>query len=514
MSEFSDTPGPENNISSVSDATVQGIGWQSVSSIVQVTLALITQVLLSRLLTPADFGVVVYAMILVGFSAQLAQAGIVPALIQRRDLQANHLSAGFLISVLIGLLVWAILWVTSPVIVHIDEQITILRALSFIFLFNSATIVSDAVLQRHFLFRKLFWIDNISYGLGTGLVAIACAYRGYGAWSLVFGALAQSVARGFLLFAASPFKVSFQVRKKDILSLLNFGTGMTLARLANFAAGNSSQFVIGTLLGAISLGLFQRAYTLITTPLTRMVSVVTSVLFPALSRLQDDIQQLRKSYLFLITLTSVVMLPLATFISASSNEIILVLYGEQWAKAANSLAILSFNAAFISIFTLTDALARAKGQVYSQFRRHFAYAILALIGAVVGSRYGIEGVAVGFTGASFLMYLFNAQLALKITGAGWFEFFRAQKAGILLSFSMGAALVACDQITFVRLERNALFTLITKVLIASVAFLITAWFMPTAWYGNLIQRLVTYLAAKFPAVNWNMLARMEASKDA
>lgn len=508
MYDLTDTPVLEKSTSSISDATVRGIGWQSISSIVLVTLGFVIQIILSRLLTPTDFGTVVYAMIFIGFSAQIAQAGIAPALIQRREVNGNHLSAGFIISVSIGFVVWAILWVTSPIIVDTYEGTKILRVLSFIFLINSVTITSDALLQRHFLFRQLFWIDNISYGVGTGLVAIVCALRGYGAWSLVYGALVQSTLRGIMLFAIFPFKVSLKMRKDDLLALLNFGTGMTLARLANFAAGNSSQFVIGSFLGTVPLGLFQRAYQLITMPLTKIVSVLTSVLFPALSRMQDNIEQLRKSYLFLIMLVSLFAFPLAVFVSVSSNEIILLLYGQQWVNAINSLAILSYNAAFITIFTLTDALARAKGRVYSQFRRHLAYAILSLLGAIVGSRFGINGVAIGLTSASFIMYLFNAQLALKITGATWSEFFHAQKIGLLLALSMGSVLIVTNKIALSWFDVNSLLTLLTKILVAAAVFIITAWLIPHAWYSDLKQPIVTYLIERFPSTNWKALIRM------
>jgi PST family polysaccharide transporter len=230
--------------------------------------------------------------------------------------------------------------------------------------------------------------------------------------------------------------------------------------------------------------------------------------------MQDNIEQLRKSYLFLITLVSVFTFPLAVFVSASSSEIILILYGRQWVDAANSLAILSYNAAFITLFTLTDALARAKGLVYSQFRRHLSYAIFALLGAILGSRFGINGVAVGLTGATFLMYLLNAQLALKITGASWLDFFGAQKIGLIFSFSIGSALFVSDQIALSWLGGNTLVVLIVKTLIALVVFLVTALLIPHAWYGNLKQPVATYLITKFPSVNWNMLVRMGVRTDA
>ncbi len=474
------------NVSSISKSAIHSLGWKTASSISQILIGLSIQIALSRLLTPAEFGVYVYAMIFIGFSAQLSEAGIVPAIIQKDDLEQKHLTIGLILSLIIGLLVWVSLWLIIPVVSHDENEQNIFRALSFIFLLNAPTFISDALVQRNFLFNRLFWINNIPYLLGPGIIAIFFASRGFGAWSLVIGALSQSIFRGIMLFILSPFKLTFRFSWGDFRPLIRFSSGMTLARIANFAAGNSSQLLIGNFFNSALLGLFQRAYQLITTPFTRIISIVTSVLFPLFSRMQNDSENLRKIYLAIVSLASSLAFPVAIFVSITSNEVVSILFGDNWLQAAPSLAILSINAAFISIFTLADALARAKGAVYSQFRNHLLYASMVGIGSYIGCQYSIEWAALGFTSASFMMYILNGYLGTRLLGLSFFDFFVSQKIGLIIAIVLfGTSFVTPTVIETFSLN-NSFGIFATKSIFSLLVIGITIFIFPKKWFADLL----------------------------
>lgn len=475
---------------------VSGVSWQLLSVVIQMALSLLIGIILARLLTPEDFGVVGYVMVFVGFSKTLAQVGIAPALVQFSSLTTRHLGIGLILSSFIGLVTFFAIWFLSPILVSRDA-VSILRALSFIFILNIPAIISESLLRRYLRFRPIFIADSVSYFVGYGLVSIALGLSHIGVWSLVLGILVQNALRTVLLTAMSPYRVSMKFSASDTASIARFGAGMTLARLANYGANNGDYFITGTFLGSQALGLYQRAFQLVTNSILGLTGVLTSVLFPAFARMQDDVGRSRRMYLLSVRLTSLVAFPAAALVAASSREIILVLYGDQWVGATTSLRVLSLNALFISILTLGDALARGRGLVFHQFRRHSVYAVMVLVFAFLGRTFDIEGVSIGVTLASFIMYLLMAQLSIAVVEATWRDFFAAQWPGFWASSVIGICVYALGAAMEVRLGTAAA-VLVFKWALAAALGMLVLLFLPLSLRQEITRLATAIISSKLP----------------
>lgn len=437
-----------------------------------------------------------YAMVFVGLSNRVAEVGIAPALVQMEALTERCVRTGFTISLALGALAFATLWILAPMITS-ETAAPMLRVLAGIFVIQAPAMVSGALLQRRMEFSRLSVAEVVSYVSGYGFVAITLAVHKCGAWSLAWGMITQSVLRTGTLLIMAPYPMIPQLGVLEARKLVRFGVGMGLARAANYAAGNLDYLAVGRGLGDYALGLYQRSFQLSAMPAGRMAGILTSVLFPALSRIQDDPARLRQAYLTSVSATALVCAPVMTFIALSSMEIVTVLYGNAWRGCAPSLAILSVNSVFISVFTLADAVARAKGLVYQQSFRHSAHAVLVLLFALIGSRQSIEAVAVGVTAATFCMYVMMARFALKMTGASLSEFLSRQAGGAMLAVAVCVGAIPPGLFAEGLSVTAPLASAGAKLVGAVIVLVLVMTLCPQSWLGPDGYRIIGQLSARF-----------------
>ncbi len=476
--------------------TLKGINWQFLATAVQIILSLVVGIVLARLLSPEDFGIVGYVLVFVGLTKTIAESGVSSALIQLSDLTDGHLGVGLVLSFAIALLAIGLLWFLSPILVH-GISVPILRITSLIFLINAPSIISESLLRRSLNFFPLFIVDAISYSIGYGLVSILLALTNHGVWSLVIGIMVQSVIRSGLLYFISPYRLSIKFSKTELNAIVRFGTGITLTKISNYGANNLDYYVTGTYLDNQALGFYQRSFQLITQSLLSIAGILTSVLFPVFSKIQNDLASSRRMYLLSVKITSIVVFPIAILVSLVSRELIIVLYGSQWTGSITALSILSFNALLISILTLGDALARGSGLVFHQARRHFLYALMVFTFAFIGKRFYIEGIAIGVTLATFVMYLIMAKLSINTVKAKWRDFFIAQVPACFIGSVMGIITYALGQIVNVYIESEFML-LIIKTILAGIVIIITLLVIPKKWLGEIPQYITKFIYDKYP----------------
>jgi PST family polysaccharide transporter len=215
-----------------------------------------------------------------------------------------------------------------------------------------------------------------------------------------------------------------------------------MASIANYAALNGDNFIVGRSMGSFALGLYGRAYALMNLPLTYVSGILNKVLFPAFSEIRSTPDRLGRAYLMAVQLTSMVAAPLLFGMIVAAPHMILGLYGEKWVGAIAPLEVLCAAGFLRAVYHLGGSVARATGNVFAELRRQVVYAVLVIAGSLIGSRWGITGVSVGVATALAYMYLTMAQLALRLTGVGWRRFVRAQVPGVLLGAgAAGSAIV-------------------------------------------------------------------------
>lgn len=428
--------------------------------------------ILARLLSPEDFGLLGIAMIFVGFAALLSRLGVGPAVIQRKELTAEHIRVAFTLSILVSIALTLILWVATPFIASFfgdDELTKILPIISLNFFFAGFGVVSESLLRRELLFNRLMWATTGSYVIGYAAIGIALAYSGFGVWALVGATLGQSIVKSALLFVLQPHSVVPSLARRQVRELLHFGGGFTLARILNYSATQGDYLVVGRVLGPASLGIYTKAYQLMMLPGRYFGDVLSTVLFPAMAKIQNRQDMLTKTYFSGAAMISIASAPMSVLMVVLAPEIVHVLLGPKWLETIVPFQILAVGVLMRVSYKLDDALARALGVMYRRSLRDAIYAITVVVSCLIGSRWGLPGVATGVLGAVLLNYILATRMSMQLLSCSWLDFVEAQKPGVLLAVFV-FFIAAPTRSALLANGLSALFTLVITLVVCAMGF--------------------------------------------
>lgn len=426
----------------LSQRTVRAGQWRMAAWGVQATLQLGVGILLARLLPPAEFGLAGLAMVVITFATLVSELGLGIAVVQRRPLTGRHVRTAFTASLGMGIGAAIVIYLLSPFsapLLRQPELPPLLRAMTLVFVFGALGATARAMLQRELDFRRLAAIDVASYGFGYAAVAVPMALSGYGAWSLVIGSVVQSALGAVLALAFARHPLRPLLGRTELRELCGFGVTATLNQVVNGVARNADNLLVGRLLGPAALGVYARAFNLMTLPLAAVGDVMWHVLLPAMAEVRDDRTRLGRAYLAAVQASALAAAPLMAGLAAAAPQIAAGVYGPAWSGMAAPLQVLCLAGAFRAVYHVSGALTHASGRVMAELWRQAVYAALVVAGAVVGSRWGVVGVAAGVVVSIAFMYLAMARLSLRIAGLRWRDFFAAQLPGAALGAMVGAA---------------------------------------------------------------------------
>ena len=402
---------------SLSERTLSGLGWSYLSTFIKALLTLLVLVILARLLTPVDFGLLAIAWIFILLGARFGQSVVGPAIVQRDELTDRHIQVGFTLSMAVGIAIMAIIWLLAPLVGEFFNEpgaARVLQVLSVIFVINGIGVIPVHLLRRNLHFRQLMTADILAYSLGYGLTAVVLAFQGFGVWSLVWGEIMHRVIHTATATWYSPQRLRPGWGLREAADLLSTGAGFSLARMFEFIARQGGYFIIGRWLGAASLGYYSRADRLIVLPRNYVSQSLFEVLFPAMAQRQQGRDRIATIYLHGIETLALVALPVSVMVFVCAPEIVSVILGGQWAPVVVLLQILAVAILFQMCDILNLAAIGALGAVYRQAWRQGLHAFLVVVGAWYASRWGLGGVAVAIVGAQVASYLLLTQLTMSL----------------------------------------------------------------------------------------------------
>jgi O-antigen/teichoic acid export membrane protein len=422
----------------------RGFAWTGAGYGAQAVGQLLLLVVLARELTPADFGVVQAALVVIGLGRLLTESIVGPALVQRPSISDRLVRTGGTIAVVCGLVTSAVTFVAAPLLASLfdaEEFVPVLRVLQISFIVQAVGVVSESLLQRELRFSRLATANACSFVLGYAGVGVALGLAGAGVWALVGAHLGQLGLYTALLFLSRPVSLRPTLDRDCARELMHYGGGFTLGRFFNYAALQGDYAVVGATLSSAALGIYGRAYQLLGAPAMLLGQIIDRVMFPMQAELQHDRVRLANQYRRAVSLVAVVMLPLSTFVLVLAPEIVTVALGDRWDSVVTPLRLLSVSLLARTSYKLSDTLSRALGLVYARAARQLVYAVLVVAGALVGQRWGVSGVAAGVAVAVIANFGLMAHLVLDATGLTWPAFAGAHRRGAALAAALAAAIV-------------------------------------------------------------------------
>lgn len=370
---------------------------------------LIVNAVLSRILSPKDYGIVAVCQVFILFFGVLNDAGMGPAIIQDRELTTQDHAVLFNFSVIfafISAILYGCLGYLIALLYKQDIYISLTWAQSFYVFFAGANVVPTAILNSKQQFKKL----NFSLLIGNvvgGLVGVLSAVFGLGIYSLITSVSTSSVIIFILNFKKSGLVLTKSFELRPLKNIWTFAKNQFGYNFLNFFSRNSDSLLIGKFLGPTSLGNYSKAYQLLLMPNSILLGVVNPVLQPVLRDYQQDIKYIRKVFLEFVKYLAFLSIPLSIFLCVSAREVIFFLFGNQWGSAVFPFSILSLTVWIQVISASTPAFYQVRNMtkylLFNGYQSAFFIVGSIVLGILLGNINSLSIVlTIGFT-FSFLV---------------------------------------------------------------------------------------------------------------
>jgi PST family polysaccharide transporter len=425
---------------SMTHRSMSGMFWLLSGSGVQASLRVAVIVVMARLLGPADFGLVAGALVLIDFVEVFSDLGIGLVIVQRDKLEERHIRTGFTLSALLGLAFGAGLWLAAPYaaqLMRMEGLTPVLRAMAIVFPVDSLSLVASALLQRDLQFRTLARVSVAAYAVGYGVVGVALALSGFGVWALVGAYVAQQLAVSVALLAVRPHPKRLHFDLRSLREMTYMGAGFSAAQVLNYVALKGDNAVVGRWLGAGALGVYTRAYGLMTMSVTIFGSAFDRVMFASLAKMQHERERLALAFRRGVALITLIIMPTSAVMFVLAPEVIEVLLGPKWVEVVVPFQVLAVGMLFRTSYKVSASVARATGAVYRSAWRQGVYALLVVAGAWAGHFRGVAGVSLGVLVALAVFFALMAQLSVRLTSITWRDYLAAHAPAASLTLLVG-----------------------------------------------------------------------------
>ncbi|HEX3043760.1 MAG TPA: oligosaccharide flippase family protein [Bacillota bacterium] len=277
-----------------------------------IVIQLIISAILARILSPSDYGLFAIIIIFINFAQLIAEIGICPAIVQNNELNTDDVGSIFIFTIFQGLILALVYYFISLLIFLIYHQPIFLKSrldISIIIFFSSLTTVPLGILRKklEFIYIGVF---NILANLIGGLCGIFMALKDFGVYSLIYKTIISGILMFFFLYARAQIKLQPKFSFQSVKKIENYCLNQFGFNVINYISRNIDNLLIGKVIGTAPLGIYDRAYKLMMYPIQSLTFVINPVIHPVLSKIRDDKKQLRKTYLDLLRLLSLISIPL------------------------------------------------------------------------------------------------------------------------------------------------------------------------------------------------------------
>lgn len=414
-------------MTTVREQILTGLKWTAGGKLGAQVITWVITLIVMRLLTPEDYGLLAMASVFVAFMLMLSEAGLGPALIQKQDLDETSLRSVFAIVIIANIGLLLLLNLLTPFIAaFFDEErlIPILHVLSLQFLLTIFGTLPSVQLYRQLKFRSLSLISFFTTIVGS-ILTLVLAFAQFGVWALILGNLFASILSVITMNVVAPLHFLPKFSVAGMRNLLSFGGNVTLSRLLWFFYTQADIAIIGKLLGKETLGFYSIAMQLASLPVQRISAIINQVAFPVFSRIQDNREQFSGFILKAARVLSLVAFPVLWGISSVANEVVLLFLGEKWQNAILPLQLLALMMPLRMIANFLPSAVDALGRPDVTMRNVLLASIIMPIAFLIGCNWGLEGVALSWVIAYPLVFFINIQRMLRVIELRLSDFFYA-----------------------------------------------------------------------------------------
>jgi len=423
--------------------TLKSLKWSGIGQVVKQLMYFMIYIVLARLLTPQDFGIIGMVMVFTGFVQIFSELGLGAALVQKLDLDERHLSSVFWVNLGTGVLLTGVIATSAPLIAAfygnpVLRPITMVIALNFFI--GSFKVVQNALLQKKMDFQKLACVEIIGAFI-AGFVAISMALMGFGVWSLVVQSLLFTLVSVVMIWIFSSWRPVFCWDAKAVKELVGFSSNLLGFNVLNYWVRNFDNLLVGKFIGPWALGIYTRAYGLMLLPVSQISAVISRVMFPALSSIQEEVERVKKVYLRSTRIIALFSFPLMVGLFVLAEPFIIAVLGEKWRQVVPVLQILCISGLGQSVGSTVGWIYNSQGRTDLQFKWGMFSAAVRIIAFTIGLHWGIIGVASAYVISGYVILWYPAwTIPGKLINLSFFEMLKNLSSVFYCAVAMGIAI--------------------------------------------------------------------------
>lgn len=397
---------------SLREKTINGVIWNSISNFSVKGIDFVVGIILARLLTPSEFGLIGTITIFLVLSEVFINSGFNQALIRKQDCTQKDYSTAFFFNLSVAILLFFLLLITAQPISSFfkEPQLKLLiQVLGIGLIISSLTLVQQSILVKRIDF-KLQTKINFLASILSGILGIYLAFAGFGVWSLVARSLSN---RGFIslfLWIWNRWRPDWIFNKESFQNLFGFGSKLLLSGLLGTLLNNLNYLIIAKYFSAQELGYFTRAEMFKKLPSENVSSIITTVAYPVLAKVQNDNILLKRYFRKMFTNTFFIIIILMVGLAAISESLILVLIGDKWLPSVVLLQLLCFTGIMYPLNSMNINILNVVGRSDLYLKLQLIVQVLAIPNIFIGIFFGVKALIIGMNVISLIGYIiFNIE---------------------------------------------------------------------------------------------------------
>lgn len=396
--------------------TAKGVGWGFADNILGLGITAAANIILARILSPADFGIIGMTAIFMTLSTSLVDSGFTGALTRKKDAVKADFDTVFYFNLAVSCLLYAVLFFCSPFIARFFREpilVPVIRILGISLVINAFGIVQKIILVRRIDFRTQAWISLVS-SFAAAVAAVAMAFYGFGVWSLVVLQVGKLAVNTILLWSVSKWHPGLCFSRKSFRDMFSFGGRLLITSIISTIWSEMYSFIIGKMYSSSVLGQYSRADKVKNMVTSNVSSVMQKVSYPVLASIQDEGERQINVYRKVLKTTVLISFTAVFGVWAVAGPFILTVFGDQWFPAVGYLRIMCFSGLFLPLMMCSANVINADGRSDITLVLEILKTVMGLIPVVFGIIFSVEALLWSMVGVSFILFVVHAAYVSKV----------------------------------------------------------------------------------------------------
>ena len=475
------------------DKTVKGLGWSSLDSLISFLITFLVSLVLARLLTPDDYGLIGLTSIFTTVCNTLINGGMVTALIRKKDATEDDYNTAFIVNMGMSLLLYTVVFFCAPWIADFfnrQELVSLTRVSSLGLVIGALSMVQRTRLTKRIDFKTQTKITLVA-SITSGVIGISMALMGFGVWALVAQALSSQGLKSILLWYFNKWMPKFRFSYQSFHELFGFGWKMMVSMLLDTVWKELYQVVVGKFYSPATLGQYTRSKQFSAYFSKDLTLVIQRVTYPVLSNIQDEKERLISAYRRIIRTTMFITAIAMFFLGAISEPLLYCLIGPQWHDAATYLPIICISGSLYPLHAINLNMLKVQGRSDLFLGLEIIKKTISLVPLFIGAFVGIFPMLYTIIVTGVIAYFLNSYFPGKLLGySSW-----KQIKDIAPSYGI-ATIIALSVYFFKYLPLSNWIILPLQIVFGAVVFFTVCFLFKSREYSELKTIIFDYLKKK------------------